>query len=54
MRAHITITGDGEQDALRVDVQLGWKRAGVGMIEALRASRRQRRVARAQRVLRAA
>ena len=54
MRAHVTITADGEREELRVDVQLGWERAGVGMIEALRASRRQRRVARAQRALRAA
>ena len=54
MRAHVTITADGERETLRVDVQLDWKRAGIGMIEALRTSRRQRRVARAQRALSAA
>lgn len=54
MRVHVAITADGEQEALRVDVRLDWKRAGIGVIEALRASRRQKRIARAQKALRAA
>lgn len=54
MKAYVTITADGEQEALRVDVRLDWKRASAEVIEALRASRRRKRIARAEKALSAA